>query len=339
MNSSSAPARPDARAGVRPPFDPELERLLAERRYLSVSLLPRHIDRLRQAQASDEARLSDDALRRGGGVAFEEITIPSSDAGVGMPLLVLRPAGPSRPRPAVCFFHGGGMVAGDNRTGIEVPLDWVEQLGLVVVSVGYRLAPEHPHPVPVEDCYAALGWLSAHRNTCGIDGGPLMLAGVSAGGGLAAGVALLSRDRRGPEISDQILMCPMLDDIGNFHSSGELDGVGVWDARSNSTGWEALLGSARGTSEVPVYAAPSRERNLAGLPASYLDVGAVETFRDEVIDFGARLAQAAVSTELHVWAGAFHGFDVLAAGSAVANAARATRIDYLRRRLRGRKPA
>ena len=336
MTASQAPGNPDPRKGVRPPFDPELEPVLLARPYLSVSLLPRHIGRMRQAQASAEVQVPDEVLRRSGAVRMEEITIPSSDPAVGLPLLVLGPSRHPGPRPAVCFFHGGGMVAGDNRSGIEVLLDWVEQLGLVVASVGYRLAPEHPHPVPVEDCYTALAWLADHRDICGIDSGPLMLAGVSAGGGLAAGVALLSRDRRGPEVSDQILMYPMLDDIGNFHSSGELEREGVWDARSNRTGWEALLGSARGGAGVSVYAAPSREQDLAGLPATYLDVGAVETFRDEVIDFAARLAQAAVSTELHVWAGAFHGFDVLAAGSAVANAARATRIDYLRRRLRGR---
>ena len=228
------------------------------------------------------------------------------------------------------------MISGDNRTGITIMLDWVEQLGVSVASVDYRLAPEHPHPVPVEDCYAALNWLSGNRRRLQIDAEPLIVAGASAGGGLAAGVALLCRDRSGPAISDQILMYPMLDDVGDFHSSTELDGEGVWDARSNRTAWEALLGSARGGPDVPSCAAPTREQSLAGLPATYLDVGAVETFRDEVIDFGARLAQAGVSTELHVWAGAFHGFDVIAADTAVARAARLTRIDYLRRRLRAR---
>ncbi len=329
----------DRRKGVRPPFDPELESLLRAKPYLSVSLLPRHITRLRQLQAADEQRVSDSALRRSGAVIFEQLTIPSSDAAARLSLLVLRPARGVGPRPGVCFFHGGGMVSGDSRTGIEAVLAWVEELGLVVASVDYRLAPENPHPVPVEDCYSALTWVSANRNILGIDAQALMVAGASAGGGLAAGVALLCRERDGPRISDQILMCPMLDDVGDFHSSSELDREGVWDARSNRTGWEALLGSARGGAGVPSCAAPSREQVLAGLPATYLDVGAVETFRDEVIDFGARLAQAGVSTEIHVWAGAFHGFDLLAADTAVARAARATRIDYLRRRLRARVQA
>ena len=207
------------------------------------------------------------------------------------------------------------------------------QLGMVVLSVRYRLAPEHPHPVPVEDCYAALCDIVLQRVALGIDGGPLMVGGASAGGGLAAGATLLARERGGPVLSDQILMYPMLDDRARFPSSGELSGEGVWGARSNLTGWDALLGAARGTPQVPASAAPRRATSLAGVPAAYLDVGAVETCRDEVIDYAARLAQAAVSTELHVWAGAFHGFDVLGSGAAVSRAARAARIDYLRRRL------
>lgn len=325
---------PEGRKGVRPPFDPELESLLQAQPYLSASLLPRHIGRLRQLQSAPEARVPDAALCRSGAVQFHELEIPSSDEGVVLSLLVLRPTRHAGRRPGVCFFHGGGMVAGDNRTGIEVILDWVCELGMVVASVGYRLAPEHPHPVPVEDCYAALKWVAGNRPALHIDDLPLTVAGASAGGGLAAGVALLSRDRSGPAIADQLLMYPMLDDTARFASSNELDGEGVWDARSNRTAWDALLGHSRDGAHVS--AAPSREKRLSGLPAAYLDVGAVETFRDEVIDYGARLAQAGVSTELHVWAGAFHGFDVLAADSAVARAARATRIDYLRRRLRGR---
>lgn len=319
-----------------PPFDPELAAVLAAQPHLSISLQPRHIPKLREAQSAPGARLTDAMLACSGSVQVEETTIPSSTDGVALPLLVLRPAQATGMRPALCFFHGGGMVAGDTRTGIEVPLEWVVQLGIVVLSVGYRLAPEHPHPVPVEDCYAALCGVDRQRAAWGIDSLPLMVAGVSAGGGLAAGVTLLARDRGGPAISDQILMCPMLDDQARFPSSTALLREGVWDARSNQTGWDALLGEARGQAEVPASAAPSRALSLSGLPAAYLDVGAVETFRDEVIDYAARLAQAAVPAELHVWSGAFHGFDVLAPDAAVSRAARAARIDYLRRRLRGR---
>ena len=331
--------RPDPRRGVHPPFDPELAAVLAAQPQLSMSLLPRHIPKLRAAQAALGARVDDSQLRRGGAVLLEETTIAGSESGVVLPLLVLRPARPPSPRPALLFFHGGGMVAGDNRTGIEIPLEWVERLGLTVLSVGYRLAPEHPHPIPLEDCYATLCAVQEQRAALGIDTGPMMVGGVSAGGGIAAGVALLARDRGGPKISDQILLCPMLDDRALFHSSGELLREGTWDARSNQTGWEALLGPAYGSAQVPAYAAPSRASSLTGLPSAYLDVGAVETFRDEVIDYAARLAHDAVSIELHVWAGAFHGFDVLAPDASVSQAARAARIDYLRRRLGDRTSA
>lgn len=320
----------------RAQFDPELDVFLKERPFLSVPLLEEHIPKLRRFQASDAGRLSDAQLQRGGKIRVEEISIPASSSGCELSLLILRPAASPGPCPGVCFFHGGGMVAGNNRTGIEIMLEWVEQLGVMVASVDYRLAPENPHPVPVEDCYATLCWVAANRAGLDIDDQPLLVTGSSAGGGLAAGVCLLARDRGGPKISDQILMYPMLDDAARFPSGTELDGEGVWDMRSNRIGWGALLGAARGGTDVPSCAAPSREKNLGDLPAAYLDVGAVEIFRDEVIDYGARLAQAGVTTELHVWAGAFHGFDVLAADTAVARAARAMRIDYLRRRLRER---
>ena len=324
---------------TRPPFDPELEALLQARPYLSKSIHPRHIPALRESLRAGDTRVSDDLLRRSGAIDFEERDIPSSDPSVRTSLLVLRPSGVRVPRAGMCFIHGGGMISGDNRTGIEVLLDWVVNLGIVVASIDYRLAPEHPYPVPLEDCYAALGWLAANRSWLGFDAQPLILAGSSAGGGLAAGVAMLARDRQGPALSDLVLMSPMLDDAAAFRSSTELESEGVWDRQSNHTAWQALLGDRHGTADLPAYAAPSRQQQLAQMPATYLDVGAVETFRDEVIDFGARLAQAGVSLEMHVWAGAFHGFDMLAPDSAVARIAGVARIDYLRRRLRGRAAA
>lgn len=307
--------------------------------HLSASVRPEHIGRLRELQSSDGVRLSDAELSRCGRILLDELAVPASTAGVEIPLLVMQPAGSDGPRPGICFLHGGGMFAGDNRTGLDPLLDWVEALDVTIASVGYRLAPEHGHPIPVEDCYAALCWMHGNRERLGLANGPLMIAGTSAGGGLAAACALLARDRCGPQLSDQILMCPMLDDRGRFPSSGELVAQGVWDSISNRTGWQALLGAAAGTDKVSWSAAPGRATDLRGLPASFLDVGTVETFRDDVVDYAARLAQAGVATELHVWGGAFHGFDVLAPDSAVARSARATRIDYLRRRLAARAGA
>lgn len=320
-----------------PLLDPELAAVLRARPYLSASVLPEHIDPMRIGAARLGA--SDAALARGGKVAFRELTIPASGGAGELPLLLLAPAGASAPRPGICFLHGGGMISGDARTGVDVLVDWVEALGVAVASVGYRLAPEHPHPAPLEDCYAALAWIAANRAALGMADGPLILAGTSAGGGLAAGVTLLARERGGPAIADQILMGPMLDDRALLPSSTAFAGDVPWDARSNRTGWEALLGPGCGGPGIPACAAPAREADLAGLPAAYIDAGAVETFRDEAVDYAARLMRAGVPVELHVWAGAFHGFDLLAPDSAVARSAKAARIDYLRRRLAAREAA
>lgn len=320
------------------PLDPELAEVLAANPALTSTVRFEHIPRFRKAQQDSPLRLTDSELRRSGRIEFEEIRIAASDPDQQIDVLVLRPTAWPGARPGLCFFHGGGMIAGDNRTGLQVVLDWIETLGVVVASVSYRLAPEHPHPAPVGDCFETLSWMARNRGDLNLDEGPLMVAGSSAGGGLAAAVAILARDQRGPTLSTQILMCPMLDDRARFPSSN-LDGELVWDGASNLMAWQALLGAAIGGEDVSAYAAPSRETNLVGLPAAYIDVGSAETFRDETIDYAGRLGQANVLTELHVWGGAFHGFDAIAPATALAKAAQAARIDYLRRHLRQRVPA
>ena len=225
------------------------------------------------------------------------------------------------------------MVAGDHRTGIGAVVDWVEELGVVVASVDYRLAPEHPHPVPVEDCYAGLVWTVDHAAELGIDAERVVLAGTSAGGGLAAAVALMARDQRGPSLIGQMLMCPMLDDRNETPSSHELDGEGVWDRGDNLAGWQALLGRAQGGPGVSPYAAPARASDLSGLPPAFIDVGSVETFRDEDVAYATRIWQAGGAAELHVWPGGFHGFDQIAPDAALSRAARSARSGWLRRLL------
>ena len=258
---------------------------------------------------------------------------PGQPGAPDLSLLILRPSRGGGPWPGLYHIHGGGMVMGTSRTGADELAAWVEEVGVVAVSVEYRLAPEHPHPAPVEDCYAGLAWTAAHADELGIDPSRLVIARASAGGGLAAGTALMARDRGGPALSHQILMCPMLDDRAVTASSRELDREGLWDRASNLTGWTALLGAACGGPDVSPYAAPARAQDLAGLPPAYIDVGTVETFRDEAIDYAARLCRVGVSAELHVWAGGFHGFDIMAPQAAVSQASRATRLGYLRRVL------
>jgi len=317
---------------AHPPFDPELSAALAA---LPAGLNGQlRLDTIadQRAQIAPMLDVPDDLLRRDGAVEMEERQVPGPAGAPAVSVLILRPAGLAGPVPGIYHIHGGGMILGNNRTGVTDLLDLVEQ-GVVVVSVEYRLAPEHPHPAPVEDCYAGLVWTAEHAEELSIDPARLLVYGASAGGGLSAATALLARDRGGPELSHQILLCPMLDDRGITASSQELDGEGVWDRNANLTGWTALLGADCGGPDVSPYAAPARAEDLSGLPATFIDVGAVETFRDETIDYAARLARAGVSVELHMWAGAFHGFEGFAPQAAVSRDARAARLGYLRRAL------
>jgi acetyl esterase/lipase len=226
------------------------------------------------------------------------------------------------------------MIVGDNRFGVIEMLGLAAPLGMAVVSVEYRLAPETPHPGPVEDCYAGLGWASAHAEELNIDPEQIVVGGASAGGGLAAAVALLARDRNGPAVLAQLLMCPMLDDRNDSPSARQMRGLGIWDASSNATGWNALLGEGvRGGPDVSLYAAPARATDFAGLPPAFIDVGTAETFRDEDVAYASRIWQAGGEAELHVWPGGFHGFDVVAPDAAISQDAIAARAAWLRRQL------
>ncbi|GAA2334959.1 alpha/beta hydrolase [Streptomyces violaceusniger] len=316
---------------THPPLDPELAAVLAVvHDHVSPTITAEDIEDLR---ANPMFAVPDEALTRNGTVHSQNLSVPGPPGAPDISLLVLKPVGSAPGAPVFYYMHGGGMIIGDHRTGVAGVLDWAVETGAVVVSVNYRLAPEHPDPAPVEDCYAGLLWIHEHAAEIGGDPERIVVAGASAGGGLAAGVALLARDRGGPRLLGQVLMCPMLDDRFLTPSSRELEGEGVWDATSNATGWNALLGKRRGGDQVSIYAAPARATDLAGLPSAFVDVGSVETFRDEDIDYAARLLQAGVQCELHVWPGGFHGFDGMAPQAALSQTASATRTAWVRRLL------
>ncbi|MEU1183164.1 alpha/beta hydrolase [Streptomyces sp. NPDC005820] len=314
-----------------PPFDPELApELEAIGAWLPPTITPDMIGAGRRTDGPF-APPTNEELACDGLFEVEERSVPGPPGAPEVPLLICRPSSESEPRPVVYTIHGGGMVAGSHRLGM--PLDWAEELGLVVVSVDYRLAPEHPHPAPVEDCYAGLLWTAEHAKEIGGDPDRVVLAGGSAGGGLAAAVALLARDRNGPRAIGQVLMCPMLDDRNDTPSAHQMAGLGVWDRTSNETGWGALLGEARGTADVSPYAAPARAEDLSGLPPAFIDVGSAETFRDEDVAYADRIWQAGGIAELHVWPGGFHGFDGMVPQAALSQDARAARLRWLRRLL------
>lgn len=230
---------------------------------------------------------------------------------------VFRPAGVTERRPGLLFVHSGGLMFGDRFSGLDRMVEFVESIGVVLISIEYRLAPEHKDPIPREDVYAALEWTASNAEALGIRLDRLLIAGASAGGGLAAGTALAARDRGGPSLVGQLLDYPMLDDRGCTRSTGQFDGVGVWDRVSNETGWAALLGDARGGPDVSPYAAPARAKDLSGLPPAFIDVGSAEIFRDEAIAYADAIWNAGGNAELHVWPGGFHAFDIFAPHTAL----------------------
>jgi len=311
-----------------PPFDRELDgplrAILAGRPSLTEDI----IHERRAAGAS----LTDEEIRRDGAFTVSERSIPGPFGDVG--LLICVPTAATTPPPVVYNTHGGGMVAGNNRTSeLRGELDRAQALGCAVVAVDYRLAPEYPDPAPVEDCYAGLAWLAAHGADLGVDTSRIVLSGNSAGGALAAALALLARDRGGPPVLGQLLQFPMLDDRCDSPSVRQLETVGMWDGRSNRTGWTALLGERRGTADVSPYAAPARATDLSGLPPAFIEVGSVEALRDEGVEYATRLWRAGGEAELHVWAGAFHSFDEWVPTAEVSRAAHDARVSWLRRVL------
>ncbi|MBA2944544.1 alpha/beta hydrolase [Streptomyces himalayensis] len=315
-----------------PPFDPELAAALEVLGgQIPPGFAPEMIPSMREG--SSAFQVPDEELTRNGAFQIEERAVPGPEGAPDISLLICRPTGASGPLPAVYHIHGGGMILGDNRLGVTEALDWAEELGLVVVSVEYRLAPENPYPAGVEDCYAGLVWTAENAKELGIDPERMLVAGGSAGGGLSAAVALLARDRGGPELIGQMLMCPMLDDRNDSVSARQMAGRGVWDRTANESGWGALLGEARGGPDVSQYAAPARATDLSGLPPAFIDVGSAETFRDEDIAYAGRLWQAGARAELHVWPGGFHGFDGFAPQAPLSQECRATRLRWLRRLL------
>lgn len=229
---------------------------------------------------------------------------------------VHRPKNVDGALPCVYSIHGGGYILGTYEMDDARFDRYCTRFGCVGVSVEYRLAPETPYPGPLDDCYAGLRWTHEHAGELGIARDRIGIAGTSAGGGLAAALALLARDRAEVPLAFQLLECPMLDDRQTT-SSSQLDGLPIWSRESNEFGWRSYLGARYGTDDVPAYAAAARADDLAGLPNGLVIVGGADGFRDEDIDYARRLNQAGVPTELHVLPGAPHGVQMFI-GSRVA---------------------
>jgi acetyl esterase/lipase len=248
-----------------------------------------------------------------------------------IPVRVHRPKDAEGLLPAILTIHGGGYVIGSYDMDSPLLDRWCPNLGVVGVSVEYRLAPETSFPGPIEDCYAALRWTYDHAHKLGIDKERIGLYGLSAGGGLAAALALLARDRGEVPLAFVLLDCPMLDDRQRTPSMNA-EGLYVWSAGSNEFGWRSYLGDLYGSDEIPPYAAAARENDLSGLPPTCVVVGSIDGFRDEDIDYAQRLNQAGVSCELHVIAGLPHAY-LLVPGAAAVQLAMHCMDDWLTRQL------
>jgi acetyl esterase/lipase len=232
-------------------------------------------------------------------------------------------------RAAVLYLHGGGMILGSVPIFDGPVSRYVARTGVPMLSLQYRLAPEHPHPVPVEDAYAGLTWLAGHAAELAIDPGRIAVMGDSAGGGLAAGVAILSRDRSGPALARQLLIYPMLDDRTTLPDPNIAPLAG-WSYDDNVTGWDALLGTGHEQREIDPSAAPGRLTDAAGLPPAYIEVGQLDIFRDEDIRYALTLSQAGVPLELHLHPGVPHEYDAIAPGADVSRRAQDDRDRVLR---------
>jgi acetyl esterase/lipase len=215
--------------------------------------------------------------------------------------------GIDRPRPAVLWIHGGGFVLGSAAQDDALCRHLVEELDAVVASVDYRLAPEHAFPTPLHDCHDALVWLAGRGD---VDADRVAIGGASAGGGLAAGLALLARDRGEVSPVLQLLTYPMLDDRTVLRTDLDESGYRLWDNRSNRMGWEAYLGRPAGSPDVDGLAVPSRHPDLVGVAPAWIGVGTLDLFHDEDLTYAERLKSAGVPCQVEEVDGAFHAFDL-----------------------------
>jgi acetyl esterase/lipase len=233
------------------------------------------------------------------------------------------------PGSAVLFFHGGGYIFGHIGQFDGTLSRYVSASGVPMLSVEYRRAPEHPFPTPLEDAYAALRWLHDHAAELGVDPGRIGVMGDSAGGGMAAALTILTRERSGPTIARQILLMPMLDDRTRTPDP-QIAQMVLWSYDDSATAWPALLGDADGGPNVPATAAPARLEDASDLPPAYIEVGQIDVFRDEDTAYVTKLSRAGVPVEFHIHPGAPHEFDSIAFASDVAKRAIADRVRVLK---------
>jgi acetyl esterase/lipase len=245
----------------------------------------------------------------GTGVTVQEMTVPGPKGAPPVSLRVFQPTGLKKAAPVLLWVHGGGLIFGapeqDDRTNVA----FVRELGITVAAVSYRLGPDNPAPAAVEDAYAALQGLVERAGELHIDVDRIAIGGASAGGGIAAALALLAHDRAEIRPVFQLLVYPMLDDRTTTRTDLDALKVRLWTPKSNRYGWSSYLGDAVGGPDVSPYAAAARREDLTGLPPAWIGVGTLDLFHDEDVEYARRLSESGVPCDLHIVPGAFHGFD------------------------------
>ncbi|NOU75808.1 alpha/beta hydrolase fold domain-containing protein [Paenibacillus sp. LMG 31458] len=235
--------------------------------------------------------------------------------------------------PVLLWIHGGGYVLGHPNGEQSLCESFVKAANCIVISPDYRLAPEHPFPAAIEDCYTALKWIIGAAEEWNIDLSRIAIGGGSAGGGLTAALALLARDRGGPSICFQMPLYPMIDDRNMTPSSHEITDPAVWNRENNLAAWKMYLGE-HADGDISPYAAPMRTESLTGLPPTYTCVGQLDPFRDETIEYVARLAQAGVDVEFQLYPGCYHAFEHVVPNAEISQRARNGYLDALARAFR-----
>jgi acetyl esterase/lipase len=270
---------------------------------------------------------------RAAAVALETRMVSGPAGAPDVPIFIYRPREKSGALPCIFHIHGGGYVVGSAATMEPFHRPLALDADCCIVSVDYRLAPETRYPGAIEDCYAALAWIHKQAASVGVDARRIGVMGESAGGGLAAALALLARDRREYKLAFQHLIYPMLDDRTCVSASPHpFTGEFIWTPHNNQFGWSSLLGVPPGSDGVSPYAAPARAADVARLPPTFISTGALDLFLEEDIDYAKRLARQGVPVELHVYPGAYHAFD-LEPNAQVAVSARRDSVAALRRFL------
>lgn len=264
-------------------------------------------------------------------INIENVFITGHDDTTKIRLRIYKPKSVNTLMPVLLWIHGGGYVIGNPEQDDVSCIQYARELEITVVSVDYRLAPKHPFPAGLEDCYSTLKWIASNSQQLGIDNKRIAVGGASAGGGLAASLVQLATDRKEIKPIFQLLVYPMLDDRTVLRTDIDDSNNITWNQKSNRFGWESYLRKKCGDEDIQEYSVPARRKNLSDLPTAWIGVGTLDIFYDEDLAYAQRLKESDVQCETYIVSGAFHGFDVFDSHLPIIQDFRKSQITALRK--------